>query len=192
MNFQRYQPREVILFPGAAKTLYRVHDGLVRLHAVDDEGRGLTLRYVRAGGYFGTEALTGASRRYFAEAVTACTLEPLVPESLSPDEQRVLGVHLAEALGQLYRALTRLSGKRLKARVAAELLELSGSPLASHSDGGAAVIHITHDDLAAAVGSVRETVTKVIGELAREGALEAGYGKVILADEAALRQAADE
>lgn len=37
-----------------------------------------------------------------------------------------------------------------------------------------------------AVGSVRETVTKVVGELTREGLIAAGYGKIALLDVAKL------
>lgn len=185
---QRYGPGEAILFPGAADKLYLVREGLVRLHTVDDEGRGLTLRYVKPGGFFGEEALTGAERRYFAEAVAEAVLELRSPRTLSPAERRALTLHLAAAVGGLYRSLARLSGKRLKARLAAELLELCDSPLTETDEAGDPVVRITHDDLAAAVGSVRETVTKVIGDLSREGALEAGYGRIILRDPAALRR----
>ena len=48
------------------------------------------------------------------------------------------------------------------------------------------MIYATHDELAAAVGSVRETVTKVVGELSREGIISAGYGKITLKDQQAL------
>ncbi len=192
MNQQSYHSGEVILFPGATKQLYRVQEGLVRIHTVDDEGNGLTLRYVKPGGYFGEEAVSGSPRRYFAEAVTDCQLEPTDYAALEPGGRQALTEHLAHALEHVYRSLSRISGKRLKARVAAELLDLRDSALASESEAGEAVIRITHDDLAAAVGSVRETVTKVIGELAKEGALEAGYGKVILTDEEALRAVAGE
>ena len=47
-------------------------------------------------------------------------------------------------------------------------------------------------DLAAAVGSVRETVTKVVGELSRQGAIHAGYGKISLTSPAVLRTIAGE
>jgi CRP/FNR family transcriptional regulator, cyclic AMP receptor protein len=173
---------EVVLFPGKAEDIYRVKEGLIRIHTVDDEGNGLTLRYVKPGGYFGEEALSGSPRRYFAEAVTASTVEVMSPATLGPEENLDLTVHLVEAIERLYQSLYRLSGKRLKARIAAELLDLQDSALASPGAGGKPVVHITHDDLAAAVGSVRETVTKVVGELAKEGAIDAGYGKITLRD----------
>ena len=187
-----YSPSEVILFPGESGNVYRVHEGLVRIHTVDDEGNGLTLRYVKPGGYFGEEAMCGLSRRYFAEAVTPTSVEVMSPMTLNPEENLNLTTHLVEAIERLYRSLYRLSGKRLKARIAAELLDLQDSALASQGGRGEPVVHITHDDLAAAVGSVRETVTKVVGELSRQGAINAGYGKIALVDVGLLRSVAGE
>ncbi len=185
-----YDSGEVILFPGEHDKLYRVHSGLVRIHTVDDEGNSLTLRYVKPGGYFGEESLCRLNRRYFAEAVTLSRLEPISPNALTPEEYLDLTSHLAGAMERLYQSLYRLSGKRLKARIAAELLDLQDSALASKGTKNEAVVHITHDDLAAAVGSVRETVTKVVGELARMGAIDAGYGKITLLDISLLRSVA--
>jgi CRP/FNR family cyclic AMP-dependent transcriptional regulator len=70
--------------------------------------------------------------------------------------------------------------------MAAALLELAATPLAREEEG-VIVLHATHDELAAAVGSVRETVTKVIGELAREGYIRSGYGKIVLKDPEGLK-----
>lgn len=74
--------------------------------------------------------------------------------------------------------------------MAAALLELSETPLA-HEEEGKVVLKATHDELAAAVGSVRETVTKVIGELAREGYIRSGYGKIQLLDLKGLKELAE-
>ncbi|MDZ7705927.1 MAG: helix-turn-helix domain-containing protein [Trueperaceae bacterium] len=187
-----YGPGEVVLFPGESDDIYRVREGLIRIHTVDDEGNGLTLRYVKPGGYFGEEAICGLSRRYFAEAVTPSTVEVRSPVTLEPEENLDLTAHLVAAIERLYRSLHRLSGKRLKSRIAAELLDLKDSALATESDSGDPVVHITHDDLAAAVGSVRETVTKVVGELSRGGAISAGYGKIMLVDTELLKEIAGE
>lgn len=187
-----YAPGEVILFPGAPALLYRVASGLVRLHAVDGDGNGLTLRYVKPGGFFGEESLTGQPRKYFAEAVTSTELEVMAPSELDDSVAENLTEHLSDAIQTLYRSLSRLAGKRLKARIAAELLELRDSDLASRGKDDEVFVHITHDDLAAAVGSVRETVTKVVGELSRMGAITAGYGKIALDDVELLREVAGE
>ncbi len=191
-NVQVFHKGEIILFPGKSVSLFRLRQGLVRIHTVDDEGNGLTLRYVKPRGFFGEESIFSGSRSYFAEAVTEVEVEVLQPEMLTTEQHESLTQYLAEAMAVMYRALFRLSGKRLKSRIAAELLELRDSALSSLSDNGAVLIHLTHDDLAAAVGSVRETVTKVVGELVREGAIEARYGKVVLVNERLLQDVAGE
>lgn len=192
VDVRAYQAGEVVLFPGGPEYLYRVRTGLVRIHTVDDEGNGLTLRYVKPNGYFGEEAVTGEGRRYFAEAVTGTEVELLDPAELGTQECQVLLGHLVQVVEQLYRALNRLAGKRLRSRIAAELLELGTSDLATIDVDGVRVVHITHDDLAAAVGSVRETVTKVVGELVRLDAIDAGYGKIRLSGMETLRDIAGE
>ncbi len=192
VDVRGYQAGEVVLFPGGPEYVFRVRSGLVRVHTVDDEGNGLTLRYVKPGGFFGEEALTGEGRRYFAEAVTATEVVVLDAGSLSREERHQLLAHLVHVVEGLYGALNRLAGKRLRSRIAAELLELGTSDLATVDEGGDPVVHITHDDLAAAVGSVRETVTKVVGELVRLGAIDAGYGKIRLSSLDVLRDVAGE
>jgi CRP-like cAMP-binding protein len=72
------------------------------------------------------------------------------------------------------------------------LLELATTALASQKPDGMMMVFATHDELAAAVGSVRETVTKVVGELSREGVIDSGYGKITLRDPKALRAIANE
>lgn len=187
-----YGAGEIVLFPGRADHLYRVRAGLVRLHTVDDDGTGVTLRYVKPGGYFGEERLIDRPRRYFAEAVTNSDIEELDAEDLDAEQQRDLAKRLAGIIDGMNRAMHRLAGKPLRARIAAELLELSDSELATRLPEGTPVVRVTHDDLAAAVGSVRETVTKVVGELARAGAIRAGYGKITILDAVKLRAEAGE
>ena len=190
MGGSEYAAGEIILFPGAASGLLKLRSGLIRLHAVDQGGFGVTLRYVKPGGYFGEEVLTGRRRRYFAEAVTGSSVESVAVEKLNRQALLELATFLASSLDQMNRALLRLAGKPLRARIAAELLELSDSALAGRTDTGESVVYMTHDDLAAAVGSVRETVTKVIGDMARSGALRAGYGKIVVLDQAQLAELA--
>lgn len=192
LDHRQAESGEVLLFPGRADHLYRLERGLVRLYTVDDDGTGVTLRYVKQGGYFGEEALTGEARRYFAEAVTPSLLDVVDPDALGPEDLRRLATVLAAALDAMGRSLHRLAGKPLRSRVAAELLELSDSDLAGRSPDGAPMVYITHDELATAVGSVRETVTKVVGELVRLGAIRAGYGKITVRDERVLREVAGE
>lgn len=185
-----YRPGAVILYPGKSEMLYRVSSGLIRIHTMDDDGNGLTLRYVKPGEYFGEEALTDLKRNYFAEAVTDSVVDVMNPALMTAEDNLTVTVHLVRTLERAYKSIYRLVGKRLRARIAAELLELKETALATRLESGEMMIYATHDELAAAVGSVRETVTKVVGELSREGVLSVGYGKITLKDEEALREIA--
>ncbi|QRN78881.1 MAG: cyclic nucleotide-binding domain-containing protein, partial [Nocardiopsis sp. BM-2018] len=188
---RRFARGDVLLFPGPPDGVWQLVEGLARIQTVDADGNGLTLRYVKPGEFFGEESLVGGRRGYFVEAVSPVTVTRWQVSELDETLRAALLEAFARTIPELYRALRRWSGKRLKARVAWELLALVDTPLASRDERGRSVVRSTHDDLAAAVGSVRETVTKLLGELQRGGALEAGYGKVTLIDPDALRAVAD-
>lgn len=48
------------------------------------------------------------------------------------------------------------------------------------------VIHVTHEELAAALGVSRVTVSRILGEFAQEGYLQTGYGTIRLLHPKAL------
>ena len=180
-----------MLFPGPADGIWQLLDGLARVQTVDADGNGLTLRYLKPGDFFGEESLVGRRRDYVVEAVSGVTVARWRVDELDDALRDALLTSFARTTEDLYQSLRRWSGKRLKARVAAELLALTDTPLASLDERRRSVVHVTHDDLAAAVGSVRETVTKLLGELQRGGAVVVGYGKVTLVDPSLLRAVAD-
>jgi CRP/FNR family transcriptional regulator, cyclic AMP receptor protein len=182
-----YRPNSIILYPGRANAIYRVKSGLVRLHTMDDEGNSLTLRFVKPNEFFGEEALGGLERQHFAESVVESVVEMFDVKLVTPEIAMSLNAHLATALNRSYVQISRLALKRLRSRMAAALLELSDTAVGAASAEGQLQVYATHDELAAAVGSVRETVTKVIGELAKEGMIDSGYGKITLRDLEGLR-----
>lgn len=184
--------RETVLYPGPADRLYRVERGLVRLYSLDERGAGMTLRYVKPGGFFGEEALQRRPRGYFAEAAAPTAIERLSPTAIDPASERALTRHLASVVGDLYASVLRSAGRPLRVRIAAELLELSDSALAERDERGVATVRITHDEIATSVGSVRETVTKTVGELVRSGAIVAGYGRLRLVDPTTLLRIAQD
>jgi len=187
-----YQKTEAILFPGEGDYLYRVVSGLVRLYTMDDEGNGLTLRYVKPEGYFGEESLSLSPRRYFAEAVTPTVVEQITTLDVIRSDNPILVKYYAEVVTNLYRSMHRLANKQLRSRIAAELLDLQDSALSQRGENGEAIVKITHDDLASIVGSVRETVTKALGELSKSKAIEARYGKIALVNPELLQLIAGE
>jgi CRP-like cAMP-binding protein len=188
---RRFARGDVLLFPGPPDGIWQLLEGLARVQTVDADGNGLTLRYVKPGDFFGEESLVDGRRDYYVEAVSSVTVARWRVDELDHALRDALLTAFARTTADLYQSLRRWSGKRLKARVAAELLALTDTPLASLDERARSVVHVTHDDLAAAVGSVRETVTKLLGELQRSGSIVVGYGKVTLVDRLDLRAVAD-
>ncbi|MCS7195113.1 MAG: helix-turn-helix domain-containing protein, partial [Meiothermus sp.] len=85
-----------------------------------------------------------------------------------------------------------LAGLGLQTGSAAACVELARTRGAFPDTTGGVGFGATHDEIASAVGSVRETVTKVIGELTREGYIRSGYGKLVLENIKGLEQLSKE
>ena len=67
------------------------------------------------------------------------------------------------------------------------LLELSEQFGVPHSDGIRLRIKLSHQDLANLIGSTRETVTVLLGQLKAEGLVTGGRQRIIVKDEPRLR-----
>jgi len=189
-----FKAGETILRPSASVPPYRVYrvlSGFVRILCTDDNGDVLVLRHVAPGGYFGEESLLGARRHYHAEAVLPTRIAPVDARKLNAAEAGGLAAYLVAAIGQTHTAIKRISSQRLRNRLAAALVELAESPLAQRDSRGQVVVRVTHDELAAIIGSVRETATKAIGELVRLGLVKSGYGRLRLLDLNELRRLAN-
>jgi CRP-like cAMP-binding protein len=100
---------------------------------------------------------------------------------------------IAEILGQrLLAAERRLSGfafKSLSQRLADTLLELARAPTRPRWLGGSDALEVrtTHEALAEMIGTHRETTTKLLNEFRSQGVIELRRGKVLILDDAALR-----
>ena len=98
-----------------------------------------------------------------------------------------VAARISEILGRRLAALEqRLSDtvfKSVPQRVGETLLTLASQ----RSLGRAPVVQVTHEQLAALVGTSRETTTKVLGELAARGVVGLGRGRITELDPDALR-----
>jgi len=175
------------------KQVYQVVSGLVRIVRSDGNGNLLILRHVLPGGFFGEEALIDDGvRRYHAEAAIETSIKPIEVRKMNAATTDDLAFDLIDAIGQTYTRIQRISSQRLRNRLAAALVELAKSPLARRDSRGQILISVTHDELAAIIGSVRETTTKAIGELVQAGLIKSGYGRLRIINMAALEQMASE
>jgi CRP/FNR family transcriptional regulator, cyclic AMP receptor protein len=176
----------------AGHTLHRVGDaerhvelvvaGLVRVHASAPDGRTLTLRYCRRG------ALMGILSLYAEPFVMPATTEVVVDAELLAITPAVLR-GLADRDVRVARALLH----ELSERATAFAAEIGGSAFATvrqrvarhlldraipSQPGGKLVAALSQQELADAVGTVREVVVRTLRELRQAGVVETGRGGI--------------
>jgi CRP-like cAMP-binding protein len=172
----------------AGSTLWRTGDveshfvivvsGLVRVYVTAPDGRTLTVRYCRRGDILGAFSM-------FAEDFSMpATTQALVESELlvlDPDSVRKRGrsdarvaeallVEVSERVGAFVREITDSAFMTVRQRIGRHLLDLASE----QQRDADLVARISQQDLADAVGTVREVVVRVLRDLREEGVVETG------------------
>jgi len=189
-----YAAGELLFSPhNPVETLFILKRGRVRVFRVAADGRALTTAIMTPGTIFGEMVLLG-QRMYdnYAEALD----EAIVCVMSSPDVRRLLlsdpriAARITATLGQrlveMERRLSDTVFKRVPQRVAATLSTLAGQQRRYVVGSRATVVPLTHEQIAALVGTSRETTTKVLDDFADRGLLRLGRGKITLLDPAGI------
>lgn len=175
-------------------TCFIVRSGAVGVSRRHADGRSITLAELRAGEVFGELAL-------FDGEVRSASVEALEDSSalalLSGDVQRLMREHPGIAVKMLAALANRLraaneriaqqSFQTVPGRVASALL---GQARARQAEGAAeheVVIEATQAEIARLAGTSRESASRFLAELEREGVVALRRGKVTLHDPAQLR-----
>jgi CRP-like cAMP-binding protein len=175
--------------PNPVETLFILKAGRVRLFRISTDGRALTTSIITPGTIFGEMILLG-QHMYdnYAEALdetVVCVVNrTCVQQNLLSDPR--IAARIAEILGQrlldMERRLSDSVFKSVPQRIAGMLLRLAAQPprraLASRGEQ----VTLTHEQIAALVGTARETATKVLGEFADRGLVRLGRGRITLLD----------
>lgn len=185
------------------EALFILKGGRIRIFRLSPDGRALTTAIIAPGTIFGEMVLLG-QRMYdnYAEALD----EALVCVMGRADVNRFLlsdpriSARIAEILGRRLVAMeqqyTDSVFKSVPQRIAATLCTLGergqGSRRAGLIGGGPVQVALTHEQIAALVGTSRETATKALGEFAEHGLVKLGRGKIYIIDRARLASEAGE
>ncbi len=181
---RRARRGRVLFRPGdRAEHVYYLEDGWVRIYTPADGEGEITLAVVGPGEIFGEAALHG-DREYgvYAEVMSPGALylapgQKLLRVAARYPEVGALVVRLlTERLWRVQNWMKELRYQEVRPRLVRMLLNLM-----REGERGLEVA-LSHQDLAHLIGSTRETVTKILGELASAGLLELGYRKVIVRD----------
>lgn len=188
---KRVRRKEVIYRAGdRAEALYRLERGLVRVVEILPDGRQLTLRHVLPGDYFGEESLSERNYRYTAETLTEAAIDALLPHDLSLEELRHIASSLASQMSQMHAYETHLQWGELRSRICRYLLYLAATAAHGQDERGLYVT-ASHEEIADATASTRESVSKLLSDLRHEGLLDTGYRKIYLVDRQGLEAEAE-
>jgi CRP/FNR family transcriptional regulator len=185
-------PGTVLFRPGdAVKGYVIVLEGRIGVHLIGPTGRDILLYDVVPGKSCvqSTLGLLGGED-YTAEAVAdRPTRLVLLPRAtfldllgLDPAFRSLVFAAFAERMQSMMHLLEKVAFQRVESRLAAWLL--------SRAEDGA--VEATQQDIASAIGSAREVVSRRLDALARHGAIVQARGRVEIRDESALRRIADD
>ncbi len=177
-----------------ASSLYIVNYGVLKAVVPTSLGRDRIADLYGPGDVLGLAALDGGRHAETVVAVHEACLTPIDPQQAMND--RKLRDYVVRAMArQLRRSREMIDEAEMPvgARVTRAFLRLARQfgQAADAEDGMVKLpLALTHEDLADLTGSSRVTITRILGELRGEGALQGTRG-VYLADLAGLERATD-
>jgi len=169
--------------------------GLIRVFVTARDGRTMTVRYCRAGALIGVVSLFASpfSLPATIQALTDAELlafRPSVVQRAAERDARVARALLDELSERVLSFIAEIPGSAfatVRQRVARHLLDL-----ASESQTGPELVAaVGQQDLADAVGTVREVVVRALRELRQAGRLETRRHEIVLLDPEGLLEDAD-
>ncbi|MGW5191338.1 Crp/Fnr family transcriptional regulator [Kribbella sp. NPDC004138] len=174
---------------GAAPQAVLVVRGLLRVFMSSPEGRQVTVRYARISDVLGIAVLVGGPANVGVQTLADSTLfridAGLLTAAARADSR--VGWALAEELSRrLYENLRQTAVNAfgtVRQRVAAHLLDLAST---QQSPRGELAAHVSQQELADAVGSVREVVARVLREFRQAGLVATAADTVHILDPTGL------
>ncbi len=194
-KWRDFNPRQQIVgHQEAGRTVFFLSAGKAHAAVLSENGRRVIFRDISAGEMFGEfAAIDGGPQAATVEAVTKCTVATMPADAfwqLLRTEPTVMAEVLKCVTGQarvLSKKVFDLATLPVGRRIQAELLRAGE---ASMTKVGKAVLSPapTDADIAARVGSTRETVNRQLGEMIEAGVIERRGRTLIIPDVEKVRQ----
>jgi CRP/FNR family transcriptional regulator, cyclic AMP receptor protein len=184
-----YPPGTTIYREGDAPRAVLVIEGLLRVYMTSAEGRQVTVRYARDADVLGIAVLVGGPVNVAVQALAPCSLFRINARTLreaARQDARVAWAVAEELNRRLYDTLQQTAINAfgsVRQRVAAHLLDLAS---AQQRPDGRLVAQVSQQELADAVGSVREVVARVLREFRLAGLVATAPDSVVIFDAARL------
>lgn len=160
--------------------------GLFRSYFAGPDGRQVTVRYAREGDVLGIVAAHGGPAPLHVQAVTDAERLRLDIDTLrdiakhDPDVAWAILGELTNTVYDLWHELAATAFASVPQRVARHLLEIAARD--QEAEGGTLVAHVSQQELADLVGSVREVVARALRELRDESIVRVTRGGIEVLD----------
>ena len=190
---------EMVYMPAdAGESVFLLTSGRIKLFHITTDGKQALLALIEPGEVFGELAVfDGGRREEFAEAMSHSTLIR-IPKS---EIQKLMETEANVALGvtklmgfrrrRVERRLKSLLFRSNRERLVHLLIELADEYGLRTQEGVRLKIKLSHQELASIIGSTRETVTVVLGELQSENSVVIQRRQIIITDIDALAKSID-
>jgi len=160
--------------------------GLFRSYFAGPDGRQVTVRYARQGDTLGVVAAHGGPAPLHVQALTDATrlrFETDTLRELASSDAEVAYALLGEITNTVYALWHEIAATAFASvpqRVARHLLEIAARE--QEAEGGPLVAHVSQQELADLVGSVREVVARALRDLRDEGIVQVIRGGIVVID----------
>ncbi|MCF6096287.1 Crp/Fnr family transcriptional regulator [Thermovorax subterraneus] len=194
VNTKNYKKGTVIFFEGdPGEAVYFVKSGKVKVYKGDDEGREYILHIFGEGDVFAEVVLLGGGTYpATAEAVEDSVVGFIKNDDLesfikkSPDLAIKIIRIMAARLRDSQEKIKDLALKDTYDRTACMLHKISLDYGQRTSRGIEIDLPVTRQELAALVGTSRETVTRILSQMKKDGIIDIDRQKIIVLDERKL------
>ena len=167
--------------------------GMARVFLRTDDGRQVTLRHALPGGSIGIGALLGEDS-VSAQAVTDCEVLSLDTHQMKELARThvslafAIAQEMSERLMETYHEMVIREQGSVRQRLARQLLHFAGNVASAEP----LELPMSHEEIADAIGSAREVVSRHLSRFQTEGMLVLERGRVRLIDPVQLDLAARE
>lgn len=185
---KRYSKGEVVFTQGEeCDGFYIVKSGKVKVFKLSPEGREQVLGIFKEGDFFGIVPLFDGGP-YPANA-EACSDSILIKIGKNPfleivKESPAISLNILPKISKRARAFTsaveNLSLKDVKGRLLSFILDEAEKRGKKTEKGMMINLGMTHEEIAAHLGTVREVITRSLSKLQKEGSLKIEDGKIIV------------
>lgn len=198
-KIRKYPRKSLVYLPAErSDSVLLLESGRIKMYHLTGDGKQTVLGFVDPGELFGELALLGVSGRdEFAETMESSVIIMIPGKTI----QEIMEQHARFSLGvtKLIGLRRRRIERRLKSllyhsardRLVHLLLELAEKYGRSASNGTLISVKFSHQDLASVIGSTRETVTSLLGELQLEGVIRIERRSITLTNFETLAESMD-